>query len=243
MEVQVHRKFKAAQSFRCHLSDGQATVCSFVLALQCWVFFRHVHFMHFLTSQISGYAFSDISDKWGLHPRSLEVWLFIHTKGAFINYQQGALISCKVLVRIQWPPYRRGCRFYDPPKGCFPTCTMPPPPDDWWSVPKGPFKRFYDSQWDKLSFLRTVERSLIMRISLLERSIYVWHSPHKELWLTASSTGHICNEGRISRSIGTNSVQWIHIKSIMLTSSLLSFFSTLTMVYLSHMFSVNSTPE
>ena len=137
----------------------------FVLALQCWVFFRHVHFMHFLTSQISAYAFSDISDKWGLHPRSLEVWLFTHTKGAFINYQQGALISCKVLVRIQWPPYRRGCRFYDPPKGCFPTCTMPPPPDDWWSVPKGPFKKFYDSQWDELSFLRTVERSLIMRIS------------------------------------------------------------------------------
>ena len=26
--------------------------------------------------------------------------------------------------------------------------------------------------------------------------------------LTASSTGHYCNEGRISRSIGTNSVQW-----------------------------------
>ena len=29
------------------------------------------------------------------------------------------------------------------------------------------------------------------------------------LWLTASSTGHYCNERRISRSIGPNSVQWI----------------------------------
>ncbi len=30
-------------------------------------------------------------------------------------------------------------------------------------------------------------------------------------WLTASSTGHYCNKGRISRSIGTNFVQWILI--------------------------------
>ncbi len=29
--------------------------------------------------------------------------------------------------------------------------------------------------------------------------------------LTTSSTGHYCNKGRISRSIGTNSVQWILI--------------------------------
>ncbi len=34
----------------------------------------------------------------------------------------------------------------------------------------------------------------------------------KSHWLTAPSTGHYCNEGRISRSIGTNSVQCILIQ-------------------------------
>ena len=45
-------------------------------------------------------------------------------------------------------------------------------------------------------------------------SFSVMNAKHIEgalkLRLTTPSTAHICDKGRISRSIGTNSVQWIH---------------------------------
>ncbi len=52
----------------------------------------------------------------------------------------------------------------------------------------------------------------IGRLALLSMPNFTFFKSH---WLTAPSTGHNCNEGRISRSIGTNSVQWIHINKVL----------------------------
>ena len=50
-------------------------------------------------------------------------------------------------------------------------------------------------------------------INIRQNAVLSWQFFWLHLYrLTASSKGHYCNEGRISRSIGTNSVQWILIQ-------------------------------